>query len=383
MKQEFHKFYKDKRFYVPILILFCFELILQTGIVKPFLKKNSYAANVNRIINHVLEKQKEHDPNVLILGTSVAYQGLSPRILQDYLNPLNLKIQSIAIPGSELIVQDLASEKVLRSFKQVKTLIYVAEITMPWVAQSNLGLPTLAMIGEFDKKVFYKLPIEYEYNILMEDWAYLFIKSIAYRRDFRDFLLDPGKRIKHISRSLKNPNINFYDFENDHTEKMSSYAIETLSDCIEKTRAWNLPPYPNNSNEDHKKAIFDTCDLASKITIETNQNKETELYFRRLSKVFHHYRSRKINILVVFAPYSHVMRHLGGKSRMQVWQDNLENLLGKEQAHIVDFQNLFDREDSNEYCYDTIHLNKLGMERFSQALGEYLQEYLKINSFTP
>ncbi|MCX7998933.1 MAG: SGNH/GDSL hydrolase family protein, partial [Leptospiraceae bacterium] len=119
MKREFSKFYKDKRFYVPVLILVCFELLLQTGIMKPFLKKNSYAANVNRILNHVLEKQKEHDPQVLILGTSVAYQGLSPRILQEYWTPLGLKIQSIAIPGSELIVQDLASQKVLHSFKPV------------------------------------------------------------------------------------------------------------------------------------------------------------------------------------------------------------------------------------------------------------------------
>lgn len=375
MKREFSKFYKDKRFYVPILILVCFELLLQTVIMKPFLKKNSYAANVNRILNHVLEKQKEHDPQVLILGTSVAYQGLSPRILQEYLAPIGLKIQSIAIPGSELIVQDLASEKVLRSFKQVHTLIYVAEITMPWVAQWNLGLPTLAMMGEFDKKVFYKLPLEYEYNVTIDDWAYLFIKSIAYRRDFRDFLLDPAKRIKHISRTLKNPNTNFYDFENDHTEKMSSYKITSLSDCIEKTRLWNTPPYPDNSNEDHKKAIFDTCDLASKITIETKPTKETELYFRRLSKVFHHYRSKGINILIVFAPYSHVMRHLGGEARMQVWRENLERILGEEHTHIIDFQNLFDKEDSNEYCYDTIHLNKQGMEKFSMALGEYLHRY--------
>ena len=379
MVTEFHKFYKDKRFYIPILVLLCFELILQTGVYKPYLKKNSYAANINRITDHVIAQKKHHDPDILILGTSVAYQGLSPRILQEKLTPLGLKIQSIAIPGSELIVQDLATQKVLRELQKVKLLIYVGEITMPWVAQENLGLPTLAMIGEFEKSIFWNLPKEYNYNVLFEDYVYLFSKSIAYRRDFRDFFTDPAKRFKHISRSKKHPNLNFYDFENNHTEKMSSYKITSLEDCIEKTKEWYSPPYPENSNEDHKKAIFDTCDLASKTTTEAQRTSKTKLYFERLSKLYKHYQNKNIKILNIFAPYSYTMKHLGGKQRLQVWQEELEKILGQENVHIADFQDIFQNEDSNEYCYDTIHLNKQGMERFSNVLGNYLLNYLKKN----
>ena len=33
---------------------------------------------------------------------------------------------------------------------------------------------------------------------------------------------------------------------------------------------------------------------------------------------------------------------------------------------------IINKDDSNKYCYDTIHLNKDGMEKFSIALGDYL-----------
>ncbi len=58
MKKEFNRFYKDKRFLIPVFGILGFEILLQFGIYSPILKKNSYAANVNRITNHTLNKQK-------------------------------------------------------------------------------------------------------------------------------------------------------------------------------------------------------------------------------------------------------------------------------------------------------------------------------------
>ncbi|MCB1175997.1 MAG: SGNH/GDSL hydrolase family protein [Leptospiraceae bacterium] len=377
MKTEYLTFFKDKRFYIPLLILICFDLLLQTGLYKPFLKKNSYAANVNRITDHVLDMQKKHDPDILILGTSVAYQGLSPRILQEKINPYGLKIQSIAVPGSELIVQELVSKKILKEFKNVKLLIYVGEITMPWVAQYELGLPTLAMVGEFSVIDSLTLPEKHKYRVKFEDLFFLTFKSVAYRRDFRDLLLDPGKRMKHFGRALRNPNLNFYDFENNHDERMSSYNISTLQNCIEYTKDWNSPPFPENSNPDHKKAVLDTCALSAETNPPLHETPETKLYFERLGRVYSHYKERNIRVINIFAPYSHIMAHLGDPKRLTLWEDNLKKILGDSNVTSVDFQNIFKDEDSNKYCYDTIHLNRPGMERFSEAFGNYLIENLE------
>jgi hypothetical protein len=397
---EFNLFYKDKRFYLPILIFTLFELFLNLGIYTPYLKKNSYAANINRISNHVIAQRENHDPDILLLGTSVAYEGLSPRILQESIDSTGLKIQSIAIPGSELIVQHLVSKKLLKEFPKVKYLIYVGEVTMPWVSQTGLGLPTLAMISEFPRmevipllkefeyKSKFKIPVlekEFSTTYGIPDMSYILLKSIAYRRDINDLILDPGKRIKYISRDRSNPNTNFYYYENEHMEKMSSYQLTDLQDCVNKTRDFNNPPYPENSNLDHKKAIYDTCSLSihtikhldPAMKAPTADTPMTKLYFKRLKVVFENYIKKDIKVLTVFAPYSYTMGKIGGKPKMEVWNREIANVLKEKNAGILDLQDLFDGSDSNQFCYDTIHLNQKGMEVFSKALGKHILQEIQ------
>jgi len=397
---EFNKFYKDKRFLLPIVILLAFEVFLESGIYTPYLKKNSYAANINRISNHVIAKKETHNPDILVLGTSVAYEGLSPKILQDVIEPTGLKIQSIAIPGSELIVQHMVSKKLLKEFPNVKYLVYVGEVTMPWVSQTGLGLPTLAMISEFPRTEVIPLLKEFEYESTFKvpvlekefsthygfsDMSYVLFKTIAYRRDINDLILDPGKRIKYVVRDRANPNTNFYYYENDHTERMSSYDFQDLNDCVNKTRDFNNPPFPENSNIEHKKAIFDTCALSIStinhlepaMNAPTADTFYTNLYFKRLSYVFDNYIKRDIKVLTVFAPYSYTMGKIGGKPKMDVWNKEIASLLKDHSRGILNLQDLFDGGDSNRYCYDTIHLNKDGMELFSRALGEHILKEIK------
>ncbi|EMY13645.1 hypothetical protein LEP1GSC043_4613 [Leptospira weilii str. Ecochallenge] len=201
--KEYLAFFKDPKFWIPVLILVFLETGMQFGCYRPFLKKNSYAANVLRITNHVLDKRKELDPDVLVVGTSVAYQGLSIPMLNRELAPLGKKIQSIAIPGTELIVQDLAVLKTLPHFKNVRTVIHVFEITTPWVGQKFLNLHTLAMISEFDRSKVYPRIYDFGYDVNTDDLIYITLKSIAYRRDIQDLILSPSKRIKDIGKRFK------------------------------------------------------------------------------------------------------------------------------------------------------------------------------------
>jgi hypothetical protein len=402
MKTEFKKFFIDRRFLVPLAVLFFIELILQTGIYKPFLKKNSYASNINRIIGHIVKNKQNHDPDILIVGTSVAYQGLDLKSLQEKISPTGLKIQSVAIPGSELIIQDLAVEKVLEEFKNIKLVIYVGEITMPWVSQTVLTLPTLAMLGEFDRIKSIENIIEFEYNaesdynpnfkfliskekydtiknhflihgVSYADWSYILFKSIAYRRDIGDFFTGPSKRIRDYKKSILDPNQNFYDYENKYKQKMSLYPISNLESCVKLTHpAENTDLIPLGSDFDHKKAIYDTCALSLYTTKSQVRSIETNLYFKRLTSIYKKIQNKNIKIINIFAPYSHVIdEKLGGEGRLQVWKEELKKING-ENAEVVDFRNIFTKENSNDYCYDVIHLNREGALVFSNALGEYI-----------
>ncbi len=385
---EFNKFYKDKRFYVPILILIGFEIFFQlfADFYKPYLKKKSYAANINQILGHIIDKKKEHDPDILIMGTSVAYQGLSLPVLQEKIKDTGYKIQSVAIPGSELIVQSLAIEKALREFQNVKLVIYVGEITMPWVSKKDLTPPTLAIINEFDKKDSFPKVIDFGYDageglgflLHYDNWSYLLFKSIAYRRDLSDFIIDPAKRFKYLARKKANPNLNFYEYENDRSEKMSDYHITSIDDCLQKTNfEFNHDPIPPTSNFDHKKAIFDTCWVGKFSTPAQTRTAESDLYFKRLSYIYSHIRSKNIKIINIFAPYStSVENQLGGAGRVQIWKEELEKL-NPPNPILIDFRSVFNGKNSDDYCYDVIHLNRNGAILFSEALGDYLKDNVK------
>ncbi|MCB1160691.1 MAG: SGNH/GDSL hydrolase family protein [Leptospiraceae bacterium] len=366
-------FYKDKRFYIPILFFLILEVLLQLGLYVPFLRKNSYAANVNRILHHVQEKQKEHDPDILILGTSVAYQGLSMKAMNESMGKYGYKVQSIAIPGSELLVQELATEKVLRKFKKVKLLIHVMEVTMPWVQATDLSIPTLAMISEFNRiqaaielKKFY-------YQPSYEDYGFVLIRSIAYRRDLRHFLLAPGERMKHYFRALKNPNTGIADFENDSREKISHYPLLSIEDCIKKTNPANGEVIPVGSNYYHKKALYDTCLLAKNTTKEFKKNKSTELYFKRLKYIYDRLKKENIRIINVMAPYSDLIEELNKKERFELWKEELGKMNGAK-AELIDLQDIFLPEKNGDYFYDLIHLNHYGMIRFTEHLNQYLEK---------
>ena len=151
----------------------------------------------------------------------------------------------------------------------------------------------IPLLKQFEYVSTFKVPVlekEFSTHYGFSDMSYILFKTIAYRRDINDLILDPGKRIKYVVRDRANPNTNFYYYENDHTERMSSYDFQDLNDCVNKTRDFNNPPFPENSNIDHKKAIYDTCALSIStinhlepaMNAPTADTFFTNLYFKRL-----------------------------------------------------------------------------------------------------
>lgn len=379
--REYVKFFADKRFLSALLVLFTFEFCLQIGGYKPFLKKNSYAANVNRITAHAVKSRSELDPDILILGTSVAFEGLSVRILNEILAETGYKVQTLAIPGSELIVQDQVLDNYLEEFPKAKVILHVMEAGMPWVDRDVLVLPTLAMLSELGN--FKAIPVakDFEYRIEWQDVGYLSFKSIAYRRDMNDFLYEPQERIKFLGREWRTPNTNPWDYDNPHPETVAAYKVRTIDECIEKTGPHNQDPIPEGSSERHKKMLYDTCALSKSTPTDTGSTPETERYFRRLSQIYKKIPQDRIRIVHVFAPYSEIIYHFGKSNRMPHWTQELNRVtqttLGYPQADIINLESLLDGDDNGKYCFDLIHLNRPGMEIFSKALGDILKKRIQ------
>lgn len=369
-------FFKDKKIITVILFFLVFESLLQLGVYKPYLKKNSYASNINRVTKHVISQKENLNPNILIVGTSIAFEGISIRILNEKLAPLGWKTQSIAIRGSELIVQHRILEEYLDQFPDVKIILHVMEPGMPWVDRKTAVEPTLSMLSELGN--FKTIPTlhEFEYDLNFSNYLYLVFKSIAYRKDMSDLVINFNERIKTIVRTNKNPNLNPWDYENDHPESIEEYNLTSVNDCVDRL-ALHLPiEIPSGSNPDHRRMLYETCNVANDVPKDTNATENTERYFRRMKKMYNFIGRKKIHIYNIFAPYSDVIRNTNDENRMKVWYEGLTKSLKDFQTlDAIDLQDSLG-EKNGEYCFDLIHLNEKGMVKFSNVLAKELEKKL-------
>ncbi|EOQ94899.1 hypothetical protein LEP1GSC195_0734 [Leptospira wolbachii serovar Codice str. CDC] len=374
--KETISFLTDKKLVTAILFLLVLECLLQFGLYKPYLKKNSYASNINRVTEHVVSKRDMLDPDILIVGTSVAFEGISIRMLNDELKKTGWKTQSIAVRGSELVVQHRILEEYLDKFPNVKIILHVMEPGMPWVDRKYIVDPTLAMLSELGNFKAIPTVLNFEYNLAFSNYLYLIFKSVAYRKDLSDLVINFNERLKAISRKNKNPNLNPWDYENDHPESIDEYQLTSVDDCLNRL-ALHLPlEIPKASNPDHRRMLFETCGIASVVPQDSNATEDTERYFRRLKKMYNFIGSRNIHIINVFAPYSDVIRKVNNEGRMKVWHDGLSEALVSHQT--LDEMDLQDSlGDSNgKYCFDLIHLNEAGMKEFTKILAKNLEKKL-------
>ncbi|MGE8722943.1 hypothetical protein ACO2KH_16145 [Leptospira terpstrae] len=367
-------FLTDKKLVVAFLFLLTLEGLLQLGVYKPYLKKNSYASNINRVTEHVVSKRDVLDPDILIVGTSVAFEGISIRLLNQELQKSGWKTQSIAVRGSELVVQHRILEEYLDKFPNVKIILHVMEPGMPWVDRKYIVDPTLAMLSELGNFKAIPTVLDFEYNLEFPNYLYLVFKSVAYRKDLSDLVINFNERLKAISRKNKNPNLNAWDYENDHPESIDEYQLKSVDDCLNRL-ALHLPiPIPKASNPDHRRMLFETCGIASVVPKDSNATEDTKRYFRRLKKMYNFIGSKNIHIINVFAPYSDVIRKVNNQERMKVWHDGLTEALSSHQTlNEMDLQDSLG-DTNGKYCFDLIHLNEAGMKEFTRILAKELEK---------
>ncbi|XDD56112.1 hypothetical protein AB3N62_18670 [Leptospira sp. WS4.C2] len=375
--KETISFLTDKKLVVAILFLLIFEILLQFGFYKPYLKKNSYASNINRVTEHVLSKRDVLDPDILIVGTSVAFEGISVRLLNEKLQKSGWKTQSIAVRGSELVVQHRILEDYLTKFPNVKIILHVMEPGMAWVDRKNIVEPTLAMLSELGNLKAISTVHEFEYDLEISNYLFLMFKSVAYRKDLSDLVINFNERLKSILRTNKSPNTNPWDYENDHPESIEEYKLTSVEDCLNRL-ALHLPiEIPKVSNQDHRRMLVETCGVASVVPQDSNATEDTKRYFRRLQKMYNFIGSRNIHIINVFAPYSDVIRKVNNEGRMKVWKDGLTEALSPYQT--LDEMDLQDSLgiSNGKYCFDLIHLNEAGMKEFTRILATELEKKLE------
>lgn len=369
------QFFKDRSLLTALFVLLCIEMILQTGVYKSVLKKNSYASNVNRITDHPISQKKNLEPNILIVGTSIAYEGISLTLLNEKLKPHGYAAQSVAVPGADLMVQDLSLRKNLEHFPGIKYILHINEIQMPWVVnQKYPSDAALSMISEFNKTDALKKLSEDEYHLGPYQIVYVLSRLFAYRKDLGEFFLGPDKRLKDAGKMRKEKKeAGLYSYENKYTPSMSLYSFSNLNECIKVTSVGSK--IPAGSDDYHRDAIFRTCTLAKAANLPLEKNENTELYKKRLKNMYKYSLEKGIKVINVFPPLPVYLDEDSLPERIRFWKNEYSDILS---SPLLDLSGSIPRSGNSDYYYDMIHLNRKGMEKFTYSIADsFIEQIIK------
>ena len=377
MSSELLKYLRDMRFWIPLLVLLGFEGFLQSGLYKYALRPESYAENVNRNVGFVAGSDLK--PNVLILGTSVAYQGINMPLLTEELEGSGLRVMSAASQGALLITQHSIYRYLDEHIPSVKLIVHVSETTFPWTARHLLDESNRSMLAQFPRTQVLPLLDDYDFHLKQGDYSFLLLRSITYRKDLRDFALDPASRFKRLGRKYDREGA--YDspwgHANSYDYSIAAYNASNLKECIENARAktdFNDENGNPITDADHKQALFVTCEIGLRDPINRPGAEQwNRLFFKRLRLFHDEVRADGRVMLTVFPPYSNLIPDLNKDDRLETWDAGLAAIYGDEPFHMADLRRSLDGPDNNALYYDTIHLNRAGSARFTKAFAEMLK----------
>ncbi|HBS07117.1 MAG TPA: hypothetical protein DEA96_19245 [Leptospiraceae bacterium] len=373
---ELKKFLKDPVFYIPALFLVALELLLQSPLYRKILEPNSYAENVNRITE--IMKTSRVEPNVLILGTSVAYQGVNMPLLNKLLEKDGIVVQNGASQGAMLETQHSIYRDIKDDLPNIKAVVHVAEIYFPWQARYKLEQANQIMLAQFPRRQVLPLLGEYKFDLSVSDYAFFLFRTLTYKQDLRDLTLSPLDRVKDLGRKWRSASTD-YSHINEYEYSLAAYG-ETREECLENAyrhaKAGTLPLKEGKpiSDRHHRQAAIDTCSLASRIPVDDPGAPEwTRLFFSRLSLMHGEMKQDNVKVITLFAPYSDMMPVRDNPDPMDLWVSQLQKI-HENRANIVDMRDALDGPENASYFYDILHLNKYGSREFTYLLAERLRE---------
>lgn len=381
--KELLKYFRDVRFYVPALFLISLMVFLQSGLYKYFLQPRSYADNINHIVRVVGHSRLK--PDILILGTSVAYQGINVPLLNRLPEMRGMVAQSAACEGAKLLTQQLLYRTLKKELPAVRVVLHVSEISFPWTARETIDEPNLSMIAQLPRRIVFPLLDEYDIRLSSQERMYLLFRVLTYRKDMRDAILDPLDRIKGIGRRWREEPSD-YVYVNQYRYRLSSYPASNAEQCVQAARR-KIPEKDEQgrriTDEHHRQAVRITCEMGRKERdpiLTPGAAQWNRLFFRRLKLLHQEVRKDGREIITVFAPYSDLIKDMNADVRLRVWEKNLRKISPENPSRILDLRHALDDPRNGDLYYDTIHLNRYGAERLTRILARELARLPEIRA---
>lgn len=374
---------RDARLWIPLVVLLGFELIMQTGVYRHMLRPDTFAYNVNRVRRII--KSSPIQANTLVLGTSVPYQGILLPQLNASLADTGMVVQSAATEGAKIETQYLIYRDLAATNKQIKTIIFVADMSLAWKHRFGLDTSNRDMVAQFSRlEIFNTLDI-LQYRLRPQDYTYFLFRSLTYKKDLRDFVLDPPYRFKKINRELREQSP-LYPHTNTNIYSMGGLGVVDLPTCIVRASRKELHMDAKEkvhdetgkevSNLHHQRGVVRTCQQAGfEIYLKSLGITEwRDLYFERLRTVFAQIQKDGKKIIVVYPPYSNLVDPVNADPRAAIWQKHIHSICKPGLCKQIDTRHDLDGPRNLFYYYDILHLNQTGAEFWTGKLSLHLHE---------
>ena len=373
----------DPRILIPPALIILLELFLRTGLYEPFLKPKSSARNVLNVVT--VAQNSRVNPEMMVLGTSVAFQAVRLPYLNRLLENEGLVVQSGACESARLVTQHLIYRE-LKDKPSLKTILHIVDPIFPWTVTRKPDPHNLSMALQFrEQSATLQLFKAYGIQLGASQRRAFQIRLLAYQKDLRDGLLNLPGRIKSLSRAAGKGRGDFY-YVNNNEYIFSGYRTESPRACVE-----SVSRLPRTLREDKSGDIFDrqgrkvsdtyhrqtvgrTCEVvAQDYTLRPGSEFFENLFFERLAQFYAEIRGNGHKIITVFPPYAPVARGMNSDRIIDVWRKRLNADPRLRPEHILDLRDAINTETPERYYSDALHLNRHGAGIFTEALARKLK----------
>ncbi|MBX7058557.1 MAG: hypothetical protein K1X75_10875 [Leptospirales bacterium] len=370
---ELGKFLRDWRFLTPLLMLLGLEALMQSGIYARILEPNSYAASIRHIIRTVRESPLR--PNVLIIGTSVAYQGILLPQLNEQLAGSGLRVQSVACQGCMLETQQRLYRELHDQFPELKAVVHSGETALAWKARYTVDVANRGMLAQFSRRETLQLLQEQEFELGAWDFAFYYIGLLSYQSDMRDLALAPLTRIKSLSRFERHRRADF-PYVNEYQFDLSIFEARSLQECLEHIPQMQAELIAaGKTDRHHANSALQTCQIAAyeQSLPESGAPQWNALFFRRLQRFYDEIHADGRMVITLLPPYSNLVSHLNGDDRMALWRRETTRIEEGRRYALVDLRHALDGPQNAAYYYDLLHLNARGAQVWTTSVAAELR----------
>jgi len=183
-------------------------------------------------------------------------------------------------------------------------------------------------------------------------------KGLVYKRDVQDFLLAPIERIKSVRLSWRDSHIWFYDFRADE-KTLRGLTVDWANRKI---------TVPAGTPAGMEAALKNR--LVEPLPAQTGRRSAYMKYW--LGRIRDHYRGSKTRVVFLRLPRGAWIRPDMPPTNPQSSLHELE----KEPNFTLLPEHLFDELETPERFHDEVHMNQLGLDRFTEILARTMREVL-------